>query len=160
MCHISSTARGVDLVLQLGEIGCVLWLWAMPLPLAAWFPGAAVLDSCTVYFLYIPPAFFLVVTKILDAVRFDRGIWLGLQVATRSVPQAKKYRRNRMASTSPRLITVRLYLAFIIVHAASLVGVYIPSLRWETLAQGDGTVTSVFIILASLLVSLVHHLLG
>ncbi|KAH8813904.1 hypothetical protein DL96DRAFT_1561285 [Flagelloscypha sp. PMI_526] len=108
-----SIPRGPDLLLQLGEIGFVFWrVFTLP----------DISQLFTILPLYIPSSLFLLVKLIVDIVRCDGGIWLGLwspsQTSYRLV--SRKSGRGRMARTQPRLIMAKLYLAATIAHLAIL----------------------------------------
>ncbi|KAH8825537.1 hypothetical protein DL96DRAFT_1711360 [Flagelloscypha sp. PMI_526] len=112
----SAIPRGVDLVFHVAEMALVLWPWATFQQVSLTEPAGILSNFYTVGILYIPSALFLLVVKMLDIVRSNGGIWLGLRAATRTVQQANKSRMDRMSLAQPRLIVARFYLIIIIGH--------------------------------------------
>ncbi|KAH8825534.1 hypothetical protein DL96DRAFT_117036 [Flagelloscypha sp. PMI_526] len=152
----SSIPRGIDLVLQVGEMALILWPWATFLPLVVTHETVFLSNFYTVCVLYMPSALFLLVVKFLDLVYSDSKIWLSLRAATRTMRQANKSHVDRMSLTQPRLIVARLYLILIIGHTLSLI-VLLASPGVDLAFLFTFPYVSI-IILLSLFLSMVHHL--
>ncbi|KAH8825536.1 hypothetical protein DL96DRAFT_1817069 [Flagelloscypha sp. PMI_526] len=150
----NSIPRGIDLVLQIGEMGLVLWTWTKILHSLYHYGNWSAFY--TVYVLYIPSALFLLVAKILDVVHSDGGMWLGLRAATRIVQPAIDSRVDRKSLTQSRVIVARIYLILIIGHTVTL-GIFMAPGGVDPYSYVVNTYSKITV-LVSLSVSLVHHL--